>query len=92
MTMFPQRYVPLGFVSGSPTVATTLSVPAGATHALISAITGAAFFRDDGTAPTATAGISIPAGTTFEYSGNLAQIQIIQATGTLNVSFYKQVG
>lgn len=87
------RFVNVGCQSlTSITGATALTVPAGATCALISAVTGAVSLRDDGTAPTQTVGIQIPAGSTLEYSGSLGAVQIISASGTVFVSYYKGVG
>jgi len=47
-------------------------------------------YRDDGTAPTASLGIPVGAGTCFQYSGPMAGIQFIQqaATATLDITFY----
>lgn len=47
-------------------------------------------WRDDGTAPTATTGISLAPGEKLVYDGNLADIQLIEesASAKLNVSYY----
>lgn len=94
------RYAPLGFNQiGNTALASAVglgkglagdAVPAGANMALISPVGQAVVFRDDGFAPDGTTGITIPAGTFFEYSGNLSAVQITRATSgaTLNVSFY----
>ena len=82
-------YSPAGFQTLSPVAATFLTPPPGARIALLSASVAAVSWRDDGGVPTATVGIIIPAGTTMQYTGNLAAIQFISATGTLNVSYYK---
>lgn len=97
MGMLPQRYVPLGFEQLDATAlasAVTLTVPAGATHAIIGALAGTVAWRDDGTAPTADTGIPLAANATLEYSGDLAAIQFIKISGspTLNVSYYRCVG
>ena len=90
-----QRYRPLGFqqLTGM-TSAGALTVPAGAVVAVMSADTAGVRFRDDGTVPTSAIGVLIPAGTVFEYSGNLAALSVIQAAGSavLNVSYYAPVG
>lgn len=79
---------PAGFVAMAPTVATTLGpIPKGARIAIINAV-GALSWRDDGTAPTATIGMLVAAGGTFQYTGNLASLQLISAAA-VNVSFYR---
>ena len=47
-------------------------------------------WRDDGTAPTAAVGMLIPAGGTFEYTGNISALQIINAAAgaIANLAFY----
>lgn len=47
-------------------------------------------YRDDGTAPTATTGISIAPGEKLIYDGNFADLQFIEesASAKLNVSYY----
>ena len=70
--------------------ATGLTIPVGATVALIQAETQDVRWRDDGTAPTASVGMIIGAGTTLPYTGNLSAIMLIQATASakLNISYY----
>ena len=93
------RYVPLGFqqFSGVSTLQ-SLTVPSGATVALITVTTNAISWRDDGTAPTAAIGNQLAvvgAGSLpFEYSGNLSAFQFIPVTGsaTVNVSYYRVAG
>jgi hypothetical protein len=50
----------------------------------------AARWRDDGTAPTASVGMYLPADTPFVYDGDLNAIQFIEVTSgaELNVSYY----
>jgi hypothetical protein len=69
---------------------TALTVPAGATMALIVAETQAVRWRDDGTAPTASVGMPLAVGTSLSYDGDLKAIRFIQqtASATLNVSYY----
>ena len=68
--------------------ASGLTPPAGATLAVI--VSAASFtWRDDGTAPTAAIGMVWPANVPLYYGGPLGAIQVIQATGTINVSYYK---
>lgn len=68
----------------------TLTVPSGATKALIQCTGQPIRWRDDGNAPTATVGMRITVGETLEYKGNLSAIRFIQeaASGVLNVSYY----
>ena len=86
-------------ITGLDTVK-TLTVPAGARGAMISAGTQTVRFRADGTAPTATIGnILLATGVNpmiFEGSGTaegqemLAQLQFIETTASavLNVSYF----
>lgn len=73
-----------------PSSSTALTVPAGATLALIVAETQAVRWRDDGTAPTASVGMPLAVGISLSYDGDLKAIRFIQsaATATLNVSYY----
>lgn len=83
-------WVPLGYQQiVSPAVATGLTVPAGATMALISVSAAAARWRDDGTPPTASVGMPVAAGQEFQYSGNLSAIQMIGTGATLDISYYR---
>lgn len=88
----PPTSTPLGYQQiTSLTTAQLLTVPPGATYAVIVPDTQAVRYRDDGTPPTASIGMPIPIGTQITYSGNLAAIQFIQQTASavLNVSYYK---
>lgn len=75
----------------SLSAAASLTVPAGATTAVIHAESQDVRWRDDGTNPTASVGMVITAGTSISYSGNLAAIRLIETTASakLNVSYYK---
>jgi hypothetical protein len=83
--------VPLGYQQlPVAAVAVGLTVPVGARLALIQAETADVRWRDD-VAPTATVGMRLENGSSFEYSGNLAAIQFIRRTGAsavLNISYY----
>lgn len=48
-------------------------------------------YRDDGTAPTATTGISLAPGEKVKYDGDLSVIRFIEelASAKLNVSYYR---
>lgn len=71
--------------------ASTLTVPAGATVALLNPETKSVRWRDDGTAPTASVGMVLHAGDTFIYTGDLSAIQLIEtaASAELNISYYE---
>ncbi len=60
------------------------------TFAIIQAATQAVRWRDDGTDPTATVGMTIPAGGEIRYDGNLNAIRFIEAAASaqLNISYY----
>jgi hypothetical protein len=74
----------------SLSAATALTVPAGATMAIITAQTQGVRWRDDGTNPSATVGMPIAAGGSLEYGGPLSAIKFIEQTASaaLNVAFY----
>ena len=67
-----------------------LTVPVGATMALIVAETQAVRWRDDGTAPTSSVGMPLAVGVSLSYDGDLKAIRFIQqaVSATLNVSYY----
>jgi hypothetical protein len=90
----PYTYTALGYqqiTAGTLASATALTVPTGATIAEVCVDTAPVRYRDDGTAPTASVGMPAAAGTCFAYSGALAAIQFILASGSpvLNVSYYR---
>ena len=70
--------------------ATGLTVPTGATRALIAPLTKDIRWRDDGTAPTSSVGMPLVVGTTLNYDGDLNKIRFIEtaASAVLNVSYY----
>ena len=74
----------------SLTSSTALTVPAGATLALIVPETQNVRWRDDGVAPTASVGMLVPANSSMSYDGDLKAIRFIAATSgaILNVSYY----
>lgn len=89
------RYVPLGYQQITTlSAAANLTVPVGATIAIIEVETQAVRWRDDGTAPTSTVGTPIAVAGTLEYSGTLSAIQFIEQTASakLNVSYYRIAG
>jgi len=58
--------------------------------AIITPESQAVRWRDDGTAPSATVGMPLAAGTTLQYDGDLTKIQFFEQAGgaKLNVSYY----
>jgi hypothetical protein len=85
-TLQPKGY----FQDTSIDTATALTVPAGATKALIKVEAQAARWRDDGVDPTAAIGMLIDVGDELWYTGQLRAIKFISATAgsSLSVSFY----
>lgn len=75
----------------SLSASSTLTVPSGATMALIQAETQNVRWRDDGTAPTGSVGMLITAGSILEYTGQIELLKLIEATASakLNVSYYR---
>ena len=68
-----------------------LTVPSGATIAVVQAEGADVRWRDDGTAPTASVGMLLPAGAERVFDAGLAAVRLIQtASGaTANVSYYQ---
>lgn len=58
--------------------------------AIITPESQAVRWRDDGTAPSATVGMPLAAGTTLQYDGDLTKIQFFEQVGgaKLNISYY----
>lgn len=74
------------------TASTGLTVPAGAATAVVNVESQAVRWRDDGTAPTATVGMPLAAGSTYTFT--ISQLSVLrfieQAVGAkLNVSYYE---
>lgn len=67
-----------------------LTVPSGATLALIVPETQNIRWRDDGTNPTASVGMPVFVGASLSYDGDLNRIRFIQeaASAKLNISYY----
>lgn len=88
----PVAGMPLGFQQiSAPSSATSLTIPTGATSALIICETQTVRWRDDGTAPTTSVGMLLPTNTAFNYTGNLSAFQLIQtaSNSTCDVSYYR---
>jgi hypothetical protein len=72
--------------------AMTINIPNDTIMCLIQAEAQGVRWRDDGVAPTATVGMILAAGQTFQYTTpDFTKIQFIQQTAgaILNVNFYK---
>jgi len=93
VTSRPHSFISAGAGQYGLTVAsaTALTVPLGAQIAEICVETAGVRYRDDGTAPTASIGIPVSAGTCFQYSGPLTAIQFIAQSGspTVDVAYYQ---
>lgn len=96
-TILPARTVPGSQVNVTISAATGLTVPVGATYALIQAqgsnnTNGVClFWRDDGTNPTNAAGQALAANQTLPYTVTGMPIKLIAASGatcTMSVSYY----
>lgn len=94
------RQTPLGFCSLSSMAASTAlascsgGIPTGTTYAVICAYAQGVVWRDDGVAPTGTAGSGgqgLSAGQCIPYNGTFTAIRFIQQTGgaILGVTFYR---
>lgn len=70
--------------------AASLTVPSGAKRALIIAESQAVRWRDDGTNPTSSVGMTLSVGETLDYRGDLSSIKFIEsaASAKLNISYY----
>lgn len=83
---------PLGYQQiTSLSSATALTVPSGASIAVLQAETQNVRIRDDGTNPTASVGMIISTtAEPFVYRGDLGRIKAIQvsASAKLNISYY----
>lgn len=94
-----QRAVPLGFVNlGSLSQATGVTPPSRADFALIRCSGGGVNWRDDGEAPTATAGGGFPMADTdpvLEYAGDISALEFIEQSGStasVQILFYSLSG
>ena len=81
-----------GNQSAAITTASGLTVPSGATHALMTVDTGGGDIRywEDGSTPTTASGLLVPAGGAAELT-NLANVKVVSTSGTapINVSYRK---
>ena len=90
LTTNPGTATVMGTMNAQIATASPLPVPFGARSAVITVNTAAVRWRHDGVAPTASLGMQIAAGDTFQYVGNLSALQIIAVTGTpvLDIAYY----
>ncbi len=81
-------YTKIASLSGAVGLGT---VPAGATSVLLQAETKDVRLRFDDTAPTATDGFKLVAGTPFAWAGDFSKVQAIEtsASATLHVTWFK---
>ena len=95
--VIPKGFCQLSVAASAVKVSScTGGVPNGATYALICNEAGAARWRDDGVAPTASVGQILGTGTTTApicagFSTTLSALQFISESGTttIDVSFYQ---
>ena len=74
----------------SLSASTGLTVPSGATLAVIVPEVQPVRWRDDGVAPTTTVGMPLGVDTVLSYDGDLNRIRFIEQTASsaINVSYY----
>lgn len=90
--MYPISGTPVGYQQiTSLGAAVGLTIPAGATQALISVSTQIVRLRSDGTDPTTAVGFPIKVGDQIMFFGNLSAIKIIAAVGgaVVDVLYFK---
>jgi len=87
----PGNIRPLGYQQiTSLSSAVGLTVPRGATVALITPDAQSVRWRDDGTSPTASVGMPLNVGETIPYTGYLENLKFIEqvASAKLNIAYY----
>jgi hypothetical protein len=84
-----QSLIPMGYQKLTPTTSTALTVPAGSRFAMINIETTTAYLKDDGTAVVSGSGLALKDGTNYWYTGDLALVRLIQATGAVHVLYYR---
>lgn len=70
--------------------ATAPTVPTGTSWAVLVAEAQIVRWRDDGSDPSATVGMTLAVGVPYEFTGNLARLKFIEATASakLNITYY----
>lgn len=87
-----ENFTPVGYQAIAPTASTALTVPSGATHAMIRCEVQDCRFTDDGTTPTLTVGmVMMIEDPPMWYAGNLSKLLFFNDTaGSLvKVLYYK---
>ena len=82
---------PLGYQQLTSLAASTaLTVPLGATRAVVIATAQAVRWRDDGTAPTGTVGMPLAVNVEKTFTGGLSALRFIEQTASavLNITYY----
>lgn len=85
--VFPLGYQQITSLSSS----TALTLPTGASMAVVIAESQTVRWRDDGTNPTASVGMPLTVNSPMVYTGPLASLKFIQTTAsaTLNIAYYR---
>lgn len=81
----------LGYQQITAAAAVGFTIPAGTTHAVVTAETQAVRWRDDGTDPTAAVGMPIAVNTPTTFSqAQLPRVKFIEqaASTKLNITYY----
>lgn len=89
-TLIPVANEQISDVSAS--VGLTAATYLEASMALIQAVTQNVRWRDDGTAPDATTGMQLAAGSDFWYTGDLSAIRFFEesASAEINIATYRE--
>jgi hypothetical protein len=96
VSLFPNYATPLGFeqLAAVSTATGFTAIPAGSTYAMVT-VSAPVRYRSDGTPPTASLGVLLPANPAepYQLAGGtlLASIKFIPVSGTatINAEFYK---
>lgn len=87
----PGQQIPVGYQQITDlTAVITLTIPTGATFAMVQAEGAPVRWRDDGVAPTASVGMRLPANSEVRMDTMLSGLKFIQeaAGAKLNISYY----
>jgi hypothetical protein len=79
-----------GTIGGTITLTYSI-VPPGAKLAVLAVAGAIAYYTDDGSTPSATNGVELPAGTILPYASNFSLFQLFTVTssgGTVDITFY----
>ncbi len=92
LPLVPLGYCQLTSVDTSTLISTCSGgIPAGANVVVFEAEAQAIRYRDDGTSPTASAGMPVAVGATVVYQGTISNLRVISQTAgaKLNALFYR---